>query len=91
MTVPFVAMVIGYRITGEKSSHDSRYGCRTTSQQKVYMIGHQGPCIADNIQPGADTSHPIKEIVSIKVILKYSFPFYTSYYYVMDCSGYINS
>ena len=86
-----MAMVIGYRITGEKSSHDSRYGCRTTSQQKVYMIGHQGPCVADNIQPGAYTSQPIKEIASIKVILKYSLPFYTPYYNVMECPGHINS
>ena len=39
-------VIIADGISGKHPSHDSRYGCISGFEEKMYMIGNQGPCVA---------------------------------------------
>jgi hypothetical protein len=91
MAVPFVTLIKGHGITSKESSHHSSDGSSTTSEQEVYMVRNQNPCITNIIQLAQYGTEPMQKIISVNIIPKDTPSLYPSQHNVMEGTRDVNS
>ena len=73
-----------HHITGQKSTHHCRDGNVTGFQQQMKMIMNQTPGITGGAGLGKDVSQSFYEIITVRIVRKYSAPFNPSGHHMMQ-------
>jgi hypothetical protein len=72
------------RVACEKTSHDVRNGSKPGAQQKMKVIGYQGPCKTAGLAGRHDTAQSLQKILAVGVVPENLPPLDASYDDVMQ-------
>jgi hypothetical protein len=86
MPIPVMPPVKIDGITGKQSFHQNRDGYLSCPQQKVKVIGNQGPCITRRPGFGQQIAKPIHESCIILLIAKYILAINASHHNMVQSS-----
>ena len=63
-----VPQVEADRVARQKPPHDIGNGNRPGAEQKMKVIGHQGPCKTAGLTVAQNTANPIQKIIAVAVV-----------------------
>ena len=78
-------------ITSKQAPHESGQGDSSGTEEKVGMIGQEGPRITVYLCLGAENLESFNKVLSILIVAKYFPTFYPTNHYVVQNAGSIQS
>jgi hypothetical protein len=91
MTVAIVFTVEGHGVSCKESSHEESYGHIPGPNQKMKMVGHQGPSLTGGRGFSQNATQTVKKAFSVSIILENISALDSSAYDMMQGSGSIYS